>query len=40
VNPSDLPELLELAQLIDLAGAHLETRVLCEVAAGARRFPV
>jgi hypothetical protein len=40
VNPSDLPELLELAQLIQLAGPHLETRVLCQVAAGERRFPV
>ncbi|VTU39712.1 Zinc carboxypeptidase [Variovorax sp. PBL-H6] len=40
MNSTDLPELLELAQLIELAGAHLETRVLCEVAAGARHFPV
>ena len=40
MNPPDLPELLELAQLVQLAGAHLETRVLCEVPAGARRFPV
>src|SRR5436853_596311 len=26
--------------VIALAGAHLQTRVLCEVTAGARRFPV
>ena len=41
VNPSDLPELLELAAA-GRAGRRRtwSTRVLCEVAAGERRFPV
>jgi hypothetical protein len=40
VNPTDLPELLELQSLAQLAGPHMEQRVLCEVVAGERRFPV
>lgn len=40
MNPTDLPELLELQKLAELAGPLMEQRVLCEVAAGERRFPV
>lgn len=37
---SILNELIELERVIDEAGRHAETRVLCEVTAGDRRFPV
>ena len=40
MNPTDLPELLELQSLCDLAGPYMERRVLCEVDAGESRFPV
>lgn len=40
MTPTELPELLELQRLADLAGPHMEQRVLCEVQAGERRFPV
>jgi hypothetical protein len=36
----DLPELLELEALVRLAGPLMEARLLCEVEAGPRRFPV
>ena len=36
----DLPELLELQKLAQLAGPLMEERLLCEVVAGERRFPV
>jgi hypothetical protein len=35
-----LPELDELRRVIEEGGAHLQTRVVCEVALGAQRFPV
>ena len=37
---TELPELLELRQLAEQAGPHLTQRLLCEAAAGERRFPV
>ncbi|WP_436310216.1 M14 family zinc carboxypeptidase [Variovorax sp. LjRoot130] len=40
MNPTDLPELLELQRLAQLAGPLMEQRVLCEVVAGEQRFPV
>ncbi|OUL98010.1 M14 family zinc carboxypeptidase [Variovorax sp. JS1663] len=40
MNATALPELLELEQLVRLAGPLMETRLLCEVEAGAQRFPV
>jgi len=40
VTSTDLPELLELQGLAELAGPFMEQRVLCEVEAGERRFPV
>ncbi|VTU41309.1 Zinc carboxypeptidase [Variovorax sp. PBS-H4] len=40
MNSPDLPELLELAQLVQLAGTQVEVRTMCEVAAGERRFPI
>jgi hypothetical protein len=40
VTDIDLPELIELQQIVAEAGAHLQQRVVCEVAAGARRYPV
>jgi hypothetical protein len=39
-SPSDLPELLELQALVDLAGPAMERRVLCSVDAGGERFEV
>lgn len=35
-----LPELVELEQLIQQGGPHLEARVLCEVEAAGQRFPI
>ena len=35
-----LPPLAELQSLVELGGAHLQQRVVCEVDAGAQRFPV
>jgi len=35
-----LPELLELQALVELAGAHMAQRVLCEAVVGDQRFPV
>lgn len=40
MDPAELPELLELRRLADLAGPHVQQRVLCEVAVGERRLPV
>lgn len=40
VTSTDLPELLELQRLAELAGAHITRRVLCEVDAGQQRFAV
>jgi hypothetical protein len=40
VRQSELPELIELEHLIKEGGPHLETRVICEVAAGHQNFPV
>jgi len=40
VTPTDLPELIELQRLSELAGVHMSRRVLCEVMAGETRFPV
>jgi len=36
----DFPELLELRRIIDAGGNRIESRVICEVAAGDRHFPV
>ncbi|MBC8056974.1 MAG: DUF2817 domain-containing protein [Rhizobiales bacterium] len=36
----DLPELDELQRIVADGGAHLQSRVVCEVALGAQRFPV
>jgi Zinc carboxypeptidase len=35
-----LPELNELERILDLGRSHLETRAVCEVSAGDKRFPV
>lgn len=40
MDASELPELIELQNLRAQAGGMLEERLLCEVAVGARRFPV
>ncbi|VTU40274.1 M14 family zinc carboxypeptidase [Variovorax sp. PBL-E5] len=40
MTATDLPELLELQGLAQLAGPLMEQRVLCEVEAGGQRFPV
>jgi hypothetical protein len=40
VISTELPELLELQRLAELAGPYMEQRVLCEVTVGERRFPV
>ncbi|MDM0001414.1 M14 family zinc carboxypeptidase [Variovorax sp. J22P240] len=40
MTPRDLPELIELQRLSELAGVHMSRRVLCEVSAGEARFPV
>lgn len=40
MKTAELPELIELEQLIDEAASDLEVRVVCEVSAGACRFPV
>jgi hypothetical protein len=40
VTATELPELLELQRLAQLAGPHMEQRLLCEVTAGEQRFPV
>ncbi len=37
---SELPELIELEQIISEGGAHLDACVVCEVTAGERQFPV
>ena len=36
----ELPELLELHQLAELAGPRMTRRLLCEIDADGRRFPV
>lgn len=40
LTDTPLPELLELQALAELAGAFMGQRLLCEVDAGAQRFPV
>lgn len=35
-----LPELIELEQLLELGGGHLQSSVTCEIDAGEMRFPV
>lgn len=40
MTPSDLPELAEIERLIDAAAGLVEARVVCQVDAGNRRFPV
>ena len=40
VTRTDLPELAELQQLHDIGAPQLERRLLCEVTAGAQRWPV
>lgn len=40
VTDIDLPELIELQQIVADAGAHVQQRVVCEVAVGAQRYPV
>ncbi|MDM0025390.1 M14 family zinc carboxypeptidase [Variovorax saccharolyticus] len=40
VTPTELPELEELQQLAELGAPWMERRLLCEVDAGERRFPV
>lgn len=37
---ADLGELAELEDVLRLGGSHLQSRTLCEVAVGARKFPV
>ncbi len=37
---SKLPELIELERIIQAGSAHLETRVICQVASGHQHFPV
>ncbi|HNH35995.1 MAG TPA: M14 family zinc carboxypeptidase [Rhodocyclaceae bacterium] len=39
-DSSSIPELVELASILDAAAGRLESRVLCSVRAGDRRFPV
>ena len=38
--PAELPELIELQQIVDAGGEHLRQRVMCEVEVGAQRYPV
>jgi len=40
VPQSGLPELIELERIIAAGAAHLDARVVCQVTAGDRRFPV
>jgi hypothetical protein len=40
IDPPELLELLELEALVQLAGPHLERRLLCEVSLGEQRLPV
>lgn len=40
VSDSELPELVALRRIAEHGGAHIEHRVVCEIAAGHRRFPV
>ena len=37
---AELTQLIELQRIIDAGGTHLDTRVVCEVAARDQRFPV
>ena len=40
MTPTELPELIALEHLIEKGAAYLDTRVACQVTAGARNFPV
>ena len=40
VTPTELPELIALQHLIEKGGAYLDTRVVCQVTAGERNFPL
>ncbi len=40
MTQSKLPELIELERIIQAGSAHLETRVICQVASGHQHFPV
>ena len=40
MSPTELPELTELERIIHEGAAHLEARVVCQVASGEQHFPV